>query len=842
MYEVSKKTRDLYRIVLPSIKQIPRKQLILTFENGIKINNIKIHSGSFSFEESICEESNIKFGGCIASCLKIKIAGIEKDISGVRFSAVHKIDGGDDIPYGNFTVDSAKLTNDMQHREIIAYDDIYGKLNQDVIGWYKSLAFPLTMKVFRKSLFSYVGIPIEEQDLVNDDMVVEKTIDANYLNGVDVAKAIGEINGTFGIMGRGGKFKYILLSGTGLYPAEDLYPSEDLFPAEATEQFGRTGYRETTYEEYETMPIDCLQIRQEAGDVGAHSPQTGKWINPYIITGNFLVYGKSAKQLQEICDNIFGLIKGITYRPHTTKLNGLPYIEPGDSFTLEKKKDSIASYIFKRTITGSQVLIDTWVASGDMYLKNEVSANTEIEMLKGKSMIIQKSVEGLKVVVSDLEADTNSKFEQTANRITAEVASINKDMTSRFEITNNAITAEVKRATDEEGKLSGRIDVTARDITLEVNRATKAEGDLSAKIKIEADRITSEVTRATGAEGQLSSRITQTASEIRSEVKNTTDGLSSSISQTASSINTRITNEVNGLNSSISQTASGLTTKIENTETGLKNELNATAESLTSEITSLDGEFSRLEQNVKGFTFSGPSGDTLISGNSVSTGTLKSIQAIFDAHDAVYWVAGTNNISDTTGGDWACTSDGFVGNDDGSRTIQLYRRSGDIRISGTLYCQGLEVDGVDINGGGGGSSNGYWDMDSGWLATSDDVWCKRDLWVDGTFTEQSDVRSKYNINYADNKLEEIIDLLKPVSYKMRNDPKNKLRFGFVAQDIEKIMENLYKNEEPIYSYDKERDIYSLSYIDIISPLVAKVQYMQKEIKELRKIIYQGETK
>lgn len=816
------------------------KQLYIVFPNVTLDNS---HIFDFSMEESLSSDTDILFGSCEATQFKARVEGVGKDIVGKKCRIYHIVDEQYEMPLGTYIIDSVSKKDDLGYREIIGYDEIYTKLSIDVTDWYKSLAFPMSLKTFRQSLFSYVGIPIVDQELIQDDLKIEHTIDPNALNGRSVAQAIGELNGTFGHIGRDGTFKYVHLGNVGLYPAEDLYPSEDLFPSDADSQFDSSASFSCVREEYEVSGIDCLQIRQQEGDVGSVTYDSLNYKNPYIVTGNFLIYGKTAAQLNQIGRILFDYIKYTPYTPYTARVIGLPYLEVGDGITFSTKKDNFLSYVMKRKLSGIQSFRDELSATGNQYRDNEVSPNNEIKMLKGKSMIIQKSVEGLKVVVSDLEADTNSKFEQTANRITAEVASINKDMTSRFEITNNAITAEVKRATDEEGKLSGRIDVTARDITLEVNRATKAEGDLSAKIKIEADRITSEVTRATGAEGQLSSKITQTASEIRSEVKNTTDGLSSSISQTASSINTRITNEVSGLNSSISQTASGLTTKIENTETGLRNELNTTAESLTSEITSLDGQFSKIEQTVNGVTISGPGGSTAISGDSVYTGTLKSIQAIFDAHNAVYWVAGTNSISDTTGGDWACTSDAFVGNYNGRRTIQLYREDGNIRISGTLYCEALEVDGVNISGGGGGgSSDGYWDMDGGWLATSDDVWCKRDLWVDGTFTEQSDIRSKYNINYEDDKLEEIIDLLNPVSYKMKNDPKNKLRFGFVAQDIKKIMETLYKNEEPIYSYDKERDIYSLSYIDIIAPLVAKVQHMQKEIKELRKIIHQGETK
>ncbi len=102
-----------------------------------------------------------------------------------------------------------------------------------------------------------------------DNLQIERTIEPQTLNGRDVAQAIGEINGTFGHIGRDGKFKYIHLGSTGLYPAEDLYPSEELFPAEADSIFESSTVFSCTREEYEVAGIDCLQIRQEEGDVGS---------------------------------------------------------------------------------------------------------------------------------------------------------------------------------------------------------------------------------------------------------------------------------------------------------------------------------------------------------------------------------------------------------------------------------------------------------------------------------------------------------------------------------------------------------------------------------------------
>ncbi len=78
---------------------------------------------------------------------------------------------------------------------------------------------------------------------------------------------------------------------------------------------------------------------------------------------------------------------------------------------------------------------------------------------------------------------------------------------------------------------------------------------------------------------------------------------------------------------------------------------------------------------------------------------------------------------------------------------------------------------------------------------------------------------------------------------MNNDKKKKLRFGFIAQDVKRIIDNMYGGEQALYSQSEEDGIYSLSYNDIIAPLVAKVQYMQKELQELRKIVInQGEIK
>lgn len=96
-----------------------------------------------------------------------------------------------------------------------------------------------------------------------------------------------------------------------LFPDDDLFPG-DLLDDENTEQILFYKQSDTSYEDYIVTPIDRLQIRQEEGDVGV---LYGKGSNTYVIEGNFLAYGKSSEELEEIAAAAFENIAGRSYRP-----------------------------------------------------------------------------------------------------------------------------------------------------------------------------------------------------------------------------------------------------------------------------------------------------------------------------------------------------------------------------------------------------------------------------------------------------------------------------------------------------------------------------------------------
>lgn len=472
------------------------KQIIIATEDGkVKITNTELHEDKFELTESLCSEDELQFGSCEASVVKITISNIFQSLKG-KWITVKITPKGADAPYqiGRYKVYSDKPAADRKCRDVEAYDALYDVLNADMAAWYNSLTFPMTLKAFRDAFFQHFGIEQEEISLVNDNMTVEKTISitasssdgaviGEALSGKTVLSCICEINGCFGHIGRDGKFHYISLDQEmqGLYPRNDLYPADDLYPRDPHSQpIGRSFYVSAKYEDYIVKSIDKLQINEKENDIGVI---VGTGSNGYNIEGNFLVYGKGSDELRGIANNVFGKIKNLVYRPYSADCKGNPCLEVGNSIRFNTKYELIETYILKRTLKGIQALRDAISAGGEEYRTKKVnSVHQDILQLKGKSNVLERTIEETKSTITDVEKGLQSQITQNAE-----------------------------------------------SITMEVTRAKGAEGTLSSKITQTAESITAEVTRAKGAEEAMSSRITQTADKIETKVSK--GSVSSEISQ-----------------------------------------------------------------------------------------------------------------------------------------------------------------------------------------------------------------------------------------------------------------------------------------------------------------------
>lgn len=450
---------------------------------------LTVHEGSrfidMSLEESLCSDENIEWGSCEASQIKLTIIGLNgAGIKGSEMTLYQTLDGvfpatdlypADDtypagyvMPFGKYVVQSAKKQANTDFWDVTALDYM-SKFDADVVEWYNSLAFPLSLRDFRASLCKYLGVTEEVPDyLPNDDMLVEKTIDAGELTGKDVLIACEQVNGVFGHFDREGVLQHVALEPNyGLFPATDLYPSDDLYPVAPGEMNDQV-YDErleaylmisSYFEDYTIQSIDKIQIRQESEDIGAIY---GTGSNCYTIEGNFLLYGKGADDLAAVATNVYGMISGRMYIPFNCELKGLPYISVGNAVYFAYGSESIVSYIMNRTLKGTYALKDSYSAEGEEIRSVQNNVNKDILLLKGKAAYLKKNVDEVSANLVDLEKQTEANLTITAEKIEA----------------------EVKRASEAEGNLSSLISQTAESITLMVKK-----GEVSAQLSIESGGI-----------------------------------------------------------------------------------------------------------------------------------------------------------------------------------------------------------------------------------------------------------------------------------------------------------------------------------------------------------------
>lgn len=456
------------------------KQMVISVVGtNQKIDNSMLEIGTFALEESLCSESELKFGVCEANCVKFTARNTAGNIIGKTISIEETIDGDSEnpMPYGVFKVASDVPTADRTKRQITAYDAMYDIINTDVKSWYAGLSFPMTLKQFRNSFFAHLGIAQVETSLANDSMTVNKTIVATQtddssavteesaISGKTVVTAICEINGCFGNINRQGKFEYVFLKAitSALYPAEDLFPSDNLFPSDANTESMTGHYIAFDYEDFQSKAITQLEIKTSEDNAGAIVGTAG---NNYSITGNFLVSDKTGTELEQIANNLLPIMAKAAYTPiKSCTCVGNPCLTLGEPIRFNTTREIVETYLLQRTLTGVQSKRDSISAQGTQAHSAKVnSIRDTIESVERRTGKLERNADHLQSTYEDLEKQTSSKFEQTADAITAEV--------TRAQKAEGQLDAslELKLGRDENDQVISMINASADQIMLRGNR------------------------------------------------------------------------------------------------------------------------------------------------------------------------------------------------------------------------------------------------------------------------------------------------------------------------------------------------------------------------------------
>lgn len=384
---------------------IPRSMTISFADGTTSITNVNICQEQMTLEESLCSDTNLRYGCCEASCFTVRIVNTGTSYKDKELTVTQEFEYNNNtisVVYGHYKVFSDKPSNDRVWRDLVCYDVMYDIMNKDVTTWLSGLTFPMTMSAFRNSFFTYVGVTQETTTLINDSFSIPGGFYANYASGKTIIEAICELNGVFGHINNSGNFEYISL------PSAETY--------EYDHYINGTG----EYEDYVTDVITGIKAKDVENDVGT---TVGTDTNQYVIESNPLIYGtEGTPALITALTNLLNKIGSFSYRPFKVKSYGNPMLPIGSAVKITTKYQTINSFMMKRELSGIQALRDTISATGDKTQPSDVnSTKNEIIQAAGKVHTFANDIDSMKSEIYDGQG--NSKIEQTLEEIVLKVDS-----------------------------------------------------------------------------------------------------------------------------------------------------------------------------------------------------------------------------------------------------------------------------------------------------------------------------------------------------------------------------------------------------------------------------------
>ena len=442
-----------------------KKAIKIYYYNGSGTSNLTneyVSSESFEYEQCLCDEEQLEPGQCNASWIKFKLgntpANFPSNMVGKWMQIEFIPDRKQNLTLGVY-YGAVDTIDEQGFRTITAYDRLSQILNTELIDWYNGL-FPdpetdsYTLKQFRDSLFTYLGVTQVSTTLVNDSMIVKKTVEATSLSGKDVLEAICQLNGVWGQMNSDNYFKYVSL-------------------ASVIWTVGPSGkYMEEEHEDYVSDVIDKVQIRGSENDVGVI---VGSGTNALVVQGNFLTFGMSSADLTTVATNLLNKVDNYQVKPFKLTIPGDPVLECGDGVSFTPVGGTqFTAYILKRKLTGIQAMTDVLEARCNKTRSERItSTNYQLMQIMGKTNELTRTVEETQSTITQILDPTDptslqSQITQNAQAITLKVSK--GEVISSINQSAEAVTIDANRI-----NLNGAVTAN-NNVTIDVNGVITAKG------------------------------------------------------------------------------------------------------------------------------------------------------------------------------------------------------------------------------------------------------------------------------------------------------------------------------------------------------------------------------
>lgn len=380
---------------------------------NLTITNENIVFESMVIEQAICDESELKFGGAVASSFEIEIVGVP-DLTGkyitvkltqtatfptypcaetypseATYPTCTAYKEAFDIFSGE--VFSCELSKNHLSRKLVAYDRFYWRGGINCTEWYANQHkqsgnyYYTSIYDLRKAICeNYRIIEAYGDDVLPiDDMEVEK-VDGKVTVG-ELLGAVCEMSGVFCMLNGSGNIEYHTLSNDSEIP--------DTIRKPGTEEYG-FNYKDCSHDEF-TKSFTGILHRNENG-VSSWFGTTGEnsfyVLDENILADSYTGYSSWRDEMEEYID-WHGFMKYLRFEAYTPMNLVTPcrlWVQLGDRIkfqvhsyslnsdgTVSSEDKEISSYVLSRRITGIQALTDEFTANGENVRYSEESVFEE---------------------------------------------------------------------------------------------------------------------------------------------------------------------------------------------------------------------------------------------------------------------------------------------------------------------------------------------------------------------------------------------------------------------------------------------------------------------------------
>ena len=273
--------------------------------------------------------------------------------------------------------------------QLTGYDAV-SRLDTDLTGWLKDLdQWPYAALEFARMVCTRCGLTLLNEEIPNGDFYLEP-FSGEGITGRQLIQWLGQIFGRFCRATAEGQLEFA------------WYAPNDQVTITPHGEDGSVFYYggQLQYADYETAPIEKIQLRQNAQDVGTVWPNEAGEKNTYVLENNPMLANSGAEALLPVAQTLFAHLQGVCFTPCTVTIPATPGIGAGDILTLtDANGKTITTWVMKKTANGLQ---DTLECTGS-YRRDSVSVvnNRSYQALTGKVLNLRLDVDGLKLENKD---------------------------------------------------------------------------------------------------------------------------------------------------------------------------------------------------------------------------------------------------------------------------------------------------------------------------------------------------------------------------------------------------------------------------------------------------------